>query len=154
MRDFNDVDRKKKTKRIRIKENPCNLSQEMLLKLEETVKASLKDGYLSCPVAWEIAQTAKVPRIAIGEITDRLGVRITDCQLGCFKVDKTPYDSSLDKDRDKKIIAMLEQLKDNEQLTCTKAFDMAQQINVMPIMISNEANERGLKIHNCQLGCF
>lgn len=154
MRNFNDVDRKKKDKRIRTKENPCNLSQEVLTKLEEIVKASLKDGYLSCPVAWEIAQTAKVPKLAIGEITDRLGVRIINCQLGCFKVNKTPYDSSLGKDRDKRIIATLDQLKDNEQLTCSKAFDMAQQINVMPIMISNEANERGLKIHNCQLGCF
>ena len=33
MRDFNEADRKKKHKRIRIKENPANLSQEVLLHL-------------------------------------------------------------------------------------------------------------------------
>jgi hypothetical protein len=37
----------------------------------------LKDGHLSCPTAWQIAKKANVPRIAIGETTDRLGIRIS-----------------------------------------------------------------------------
>ena len=79
MRNFNEADRKKKQKRIQIEENPGNLSKEQLSNLEDRVRASLKDGYLSCPVAWKIADEAKVPRIAVGNITDRLGIRVANC---------------------------------------------------------------------------
>lgn len=55
MRDFNDKDRKKKSSRIQLGENPANLSQETLIVLESTIKSALKEGYLSCPIAWKIA---------------------------------------------------------------------------------------------------
>ena len=90
MRDFNEADRKKKDTRIRIQGNPSNLSKEALSHLEESVKASLLDGYLPCPAAWKIAKEINVPKIAVGEVTDRLGKRITNCQIGCFKIEKTP----------------------------------------------------------------
>jgi hypothetical protein len=155
MRDFNEADRKKKHARIRIQENPANLSQEALSQLEDTVKASLRDGYLSCPVAWKIAEAANVPKITIGEITDKLGVRVTNCQLGCFKVAKTPHDNSIPQNTaDNKIIAMLETLKENNQLTCARVFEIARQFKVKPMDIANEANARNFKIRNCQLGCF
>jgi len=155
VRDFNEADRKKKKTRIRIQENPGNLSKEVLQQLEDTVEASLKDRYLPCPVAWKIAKEANVPKVAIGEITDRLGIRVTDCQIGCFKIEKTPYDNSVQKNSiDGKIITMLETLKENNQLTCTKVFDLARQFKLKPMAIANEANARNLKIHGCQLGCF
>ena len=157
MRDFNEADRKKKNTRIRIQENPGNLSQEMLSQIEGTVKASLKDGYLPCSVAWKIAKEANVPKVATGEITDRLGIRITDCQIGCFKVEKTPHDNSVDTvdiNVDGEIITILETLKENNQLTCAKVFDLARQFKLEPMVIANEANVRDLKIHGCQLGCF
>ena len=154
MRDFNEVDREKKSERIHIKGNPGDLSKESLSELESVVKASLKDGYLSCPVAWVIARKSNVPKTTIGEIADRLGIRITNCQIGCFKIEKTPYDNSVHKNIDGEIITMLETLKENNQLTCTKVFDLARQFKLKPMVIANEANVRGLKIHGCQLGCF
>jgi len=154
MRDFNEADRKKKTSRIRVQENPDNLSREELSKLESTVKASLKDGYLSCPTAWKIAKDANVTKAAVGEITDRLDIRITNCQIGCFKIEKTPYDESEHKSIDAEIITMLEALKENNQLTCAKVFELARQFKLKPITIANEANARDLKVLGCQLGCF
>jgi len=154
MRDFNEADRKKKNTRIRIQENPGNLSKEALSHLEESVKASLIDGYLPCPVAWKIAKEANVPKIAVGEVTDRLGKRVTNCQIGCFKIEKTPYDKSVHKEIDGEIITMIETVKENNQLTCAKVFDLARQFKLKPIIIANEANVRDLKIHGCQLGCF
>jgi hypothetical protein len=154
MRDFNEADRRKKNTRIRIQENPGNLSKEVLSQLEDTVRASLKGGYLPCPIAWKIAKEANVPKVAIGEITDRLGIRITNCQIGCFKIEKTPYDNSVHKNIDGEIIAMLETLKENNQLTCAKVFALARQFKLKPMVIANEATARALKIHGCQLGCF
>ncbi len=154
MRDFNEADRKKKKARIQIQVNPDNLSREVLSKLEDKVKASLKDEYLSCPIAWRIAKEANVSKMAIGEITDRLGIRIDNCQIGFFKVDKTPYDNSAHKSVDGVFTTVLETLAGNSQLTCVKIFELAQQFKLKPMVIANEANVRDLKIRDCQLGCF
>jgi hypothetical protein len=154
MRHFGEADQKKKGERIHIQENPGNLSRELLSHLEDKVKTSLKDGYLSCPAAWKIANEYNVPKIAIGEIADRLGIRIIDCQLGCFKIEKTPYDKSAHTSIDGEVITMLETLEEEEQLTCARVFDLARQFKLKPIAIANEMSARGLKIHGCQLGCF
>ncbi len=154
MRDFNEGDRKKKSARIQIQKNPGNLTEESLSELESVVKASLKDGYLSCPVAWGIARKSNVPKIVVGEITDRLGIRITNCQLGCFKIEKTPYDNSSYGNIDGEIRNILKELHETDQLTCAKAFELARQFNLKPIVIANEVNAMGLRIRGCQLGCF
>ena len=154
IQDFNEADQAKKRARIRIQENPDNLSKEELSQLESTVKASLKGGYLSCPVAWRIAKDANVTKVAVGEIADRLGIRVTDCQIGCFKIEKTLYDNPDHKNIDAEILTILETLKENDQLTCAKVFELARQFKLKPIAIANEASTRGLKILGCQLGCF
>ena len=154
MRSFGEADRKKKKTRIQLQENPGKLSNEVLSQLEDTVKASLKDGYLPCAVAFKIAKEAQVPKVAIGEMTDRLGIRVTNCQIGCFKVDKTTHNNSAHEDLDDKIVSKLNVLKENNELTCANVFDLAQQLTSTPMAIADVANLRNLKIHNCQLGCF
>ena len=154
MRNFSEADKKKKQARIQIEENPSNLSKELLSKLESAVQASLKDGYLSCPAAWRIAKEANVPNIAIGKITDRLGIRITNCQIGCFKVDKTIHDKLAHKKINDTIIATLEGFEKNNELTCAKVFEMAKQLKLTPMAIADIANLRNWKVRKCQLGCF
>ena len=154
MRGFNEADKTRKNARIQIPRNPDNLSVEELAQLEGKVKGSLKDGYLSCPIAWKIAKEAKVTKIAIGEIADRLGVRIADCQIGFFKKDKTAYDNPEHKSIDDGIITVLRTLNENNQLTCAKVFELARQYKLKPITISKEASAQKLNILNCQLGCF
>lgn len=154
MRNFNEADKEKKRERIRIKENPANLSDEKLSELETAIRASLRDSYLSCPVAWNIAKKAGVPRIAVGAITDKLGLRITDCQLGCFKVDKTPYDDSVPKEAEGKIDARLDDLVEGNKLACAAAHEFAHELKVTPMAIAEVMNIKGMKIRDCQLGCF
>jgi hypothetical protein len=154
MRSFGEADRKKKKARIQLQENLGKLSNEVLSQLEDTVKASLKDGYLPCAMAFKIATEAQVPKVAVGEMTDRLGIRVTNCQIGCFKVDKTIHDKSAHEDRDDEIVSKLNALKENNELTCANVFDLAQQLKSTPMAIADAANLRDLKIHNCQLGCF
>ncbi len=154
MRDFNEVDRKKKKARIKIQENPGNLSKESLSELESAVKASLKDGYLSCPVAWGIAKKYNIPRIVLGNFADRLGIRVTNCQLGCFKIEKTPYTLVTHVSADKKLLNIIELLKTKGSLNCAEVFELATQYKLKPITIANEMSSRDFKIHNCQLGCF
>ncbi|MFC1955404.1 hypothetical protein ACFLWZ_02545 [Chloroflexota bacterium] len=154
MRSFDGADRKKKKTRIQLQENPGRLSNEMLSQLEDSVKASLKDGYLPCAVAFKIAKEARIPKIAVGAMTDRVGIRVTHCQIGCFKVDKTIHDNSAHEDLDDGIVSKLNALKETNELTCANVFDLAQQLKSTPMAIADAANLRDLKISNCQLGCF
>jgi hypothetical protein len=154
MRNFSEADKKKKQARIQLEENPGNLPGELLSSLEDKVKAAQEDRYLSCPVAWKIAKESNAPRIAVGTIADRLGIRITNCQIGCFKVDKTIHDDLAHKKTDGTIIAMLETLENNNELTCAKVFELARQLKLTPMTIADVANLRNLKIQHCQLGCF
>jgi len=154
MRSFSEADRKKKKTRIQLQENPGKLPNEVLSQLEHMVKASLKDDYLPCAVAFKIAKEAQVPKVAVGEMIDRLSIRITNCQIGCFKVGKTIHDNSAHEALDDGIVSKLNALKENNELTCANVFDLAQQLKSTPMAIANVANLRGLKIHNCQLGCF
>jgi hypothetical protein len=154
MRNFSEVDKNKKRGRIQIAENPANLSEEMLSQLENMIKASLQDGNLVCAVAFRIAQQAKVPKIAVGERSDRLGIRITNCQIGCFKVDAIIHDNLAPKKIDEKVIPMLEELRKNNKLTCANIFELALQLRLAPMAIADVANRKNLKIQHCQLGCF
>ena len=154
MRNFSEADKKKKQARIKIPENPGDLPKEVLSQLEETVKASLKDGNLPCAAAFKIAKQAEVPKIAVGGMTDRLGIRITNCQIGCFKVDKTIHDNLAHKKIDDKMVSTLETLGKNSELTCARVFELALQMRLTPMIIADVANHRNLKIHCCQLGCF
>ncbi len=154
MRSFGEADRKKKKTRIQLRENPGKLSNEVLSQLEDSVKVSLKGGYLHCAVAFKIAKEAQVPKVAVGEMTDRLDIRVTNCQIGCFKVDKTIHDNSAHEDLDDGIVSKLNALKENNELTCANVFDLAEQLKLTPMEIADAANLRNLKIHNCQLGCF
>ena len=154
MRNFNEVDRQKKSERIHTKDNYCNLSGKLIAQLESEIKASLKEGYLSCPVAWKIAKDYNIPKIAVGGIADRLGIRITNCQLGCFKIEKTPYDESAHKSIDNEVVILLEELKEKGQITCSMVFNLSRQFKIKPIAVANEMSARGMKICGCQLGCF
>ncbi len=52
--------------------------------LEEEMKASLVNGKLPCAVAFKIAAKNKVSTRTIGDIANKLKIKISSCQLGCF----------------------------------------------------------------------
>ena len=154
MRDFSDADRKKKSGRIKLPENPGNLSEEALSQLEKAVKAAVKDGYVACPSGWKLATDAGVSRLDVGAMIDRLGIRVTDCQLGCFTVGKTPYAGSVTEPLGEEVARRVEALREKGELTCPAVFALARELKVKPKSVAEAANVRGHKIRQCQLGCF
>ncbi len=56
----------------------------MSTELEEKITSSLVNGQLPCPIAFKIAKELKVSLREVGETTDKLGIKISSCQLGCF----------------------------------------------------------------------
>jgi hypothetical protein len=56
----------------------------MSIELEKKIQASLVDGKLPCSAAFKIAGEFKVSPKEIGEVCNRLNVKVCACQLGCF----------------------------------------------------------------------
>ncbi|MBO8128780.1 MAG: hypothetical protein H0Z39_06235 [Peptococcaceae bacterium] len=50
----------------------------------EAVREASPAGYLTCPQARELAKKLGVPNRVIGRACDLAGVKIKDCDLGCF----------------------------------------------------------------------
>ncbi|MBU1209030.1 MAG: hypothetical protein KKH04_19255 [Proteobacteria bacterium] len=54
--------------------------EEIAAKLKEAAK----DGKISCAVAQKIANENKVPMKQVGDLLNKLKIKIAQCQLGCF----------------------------------------------------------------------
>jgi hypothetical protein len=154
MREFSDADRKKKSGRIKLPDNPGNLSKEALSQLENAVKAAVKDGYVTCPSGWKVAMDAGVSRLDVGAMIDKLGIRVKDCQIGCFEVAKTPHTGSVTEPVREEVARRVEALGEKGELTCYSVFALAHELKVKPMSVADAANIRGYKIRECQLGCF
>ena len=48
------------------------------------VKELAPGGRLDCAMAFKLAEEFGIPRSRMGNVLDGLGVRIRNCQLGCF----------------------------------------------------------------------
>ena len=154
MREFSDADRKKKSGRITIPDNPANLSEAALSALENDVSAALIDGYVACPTAWKIAKDADVPRLAVGAMIDKLNKRVTDCQLGCFKVSKTDRLGAVPEPASDDVARRVEALYEQGTLTCANVYTLAGELHEKPRTVADAANAKGYKMKQCQLGCF
>jgi LAO/AO transport system kinase len=60
------------------------LSAEKEKALEEEIKASLIEGRLPCAVAFKISENQGVGRKTVGDMANKLEIKIAKCQLGCF----------------------------------------------------------------------
>lgn len=154
MRDFNDADRAKKKKRVTRESSLSTLPEKQRAELAETVSASLVNNYLPCRTAFQIARKAEVPLYTVGDTADDLSVRITDCQLGCFSVNKTKHDNLNSESVDRLALEEVDAVVQSGKLTCAGVFDLARQLKVAPVAVAAAANLRRYKIHQCQLGCF
>lgn len=155
VRDFNEADRTKKRVRTGLKEVSTATSVDNApVDLDKPIKAALQQGCLPCPAAFVIARKLGVKLVAVGDAADGLGVRISNCQLGCFKVDKNLHEDLSAKAINEKAATALNSYTVANPLTCIGAFQLARQIGVRPMDVADAANSRHVKIHNCQLGCW
>ena len=56
----------------------------MAKELEEKIKASLVNGKLPCAAAFKIAKQLNTSTKEVGEACNKLNLKISSCQLGCF----------------------------------------------------------------------
>jgi hypothetical protein len=52
--------------------------------LKASIEAAAKDGPLPCLAAWNIADDKQIPKTAVSNACEGLGIKISPCQLGAF----------------------------------------------------------------------
>ncbi len=52
--------------------------------LTDRIRAAARDNRLSCERAHDLAREVGVSLTEIGAVCNELGIRISQCQLGCF----------------------------------------------------------------------
>ena len=122
--------------------------------LEQELKASLVDGYPPCAVAFRVAEKLKVARRAVGVTANRLGIRVVDCQLGCFTFEKAVHNDQDGKDIDETVAQRIKTSLVNGRLPCVLAFKVGGELEINPKDVGDAANRLNIKISSCQLGCF
>jgi len=59
-------------------------SPEVVRALEEAMRQAASDGRLPCAAAFGLARKFSLSTGVVGETANRLGIKISKCQLGCF----------------------------------------------------------------------
>ena len=54
-------------------------------KLEEIILEKAKDGKIPCTVCFKIADDFGIPKKELTKILNEMKIKISECQLGCFK---------------------------------------------------------------------
>jgi hypothetical protein len=76
---------------------PCSskggrdLKEERNQILEEEIGASAVNGQIPCATAFRIAEKLQLAPRTIGDKANELKVRIINCQLGCFYIEKATH---------------------------------------------------------------
>ena len=53
--------------------------------IRELIQAQAKDGRVSCKAMLSLAEQTQTSAKQIGKLCNEIKIRITGCQLGCFK---------------------------------------------------------------------
>ncbi len=126
----------------------------MSTELEEKITSSLVEGGLPCTVAFKIDRELKVSPQEVRKTADKLGIRIVNCQLGCFQVEKATHQNLNGIDIKKMLLEEIEASMVNGNLPCTVALEVARKLKVAPKEVGDTATKQKIKISGCQLGCF
>jgi LAO/AO transport system kinase len=71
-------------KKNRTADASSTLTAELIARIEEGLRAAARENKIPCAGAYAIAEALHVPKSEVGRIADKLQIRISKCQLGCF----------------------------------------------------------------------
>src|SRR3972149_5196739 len=64
--------------------------------LEKEINTSLTEGRLPCPMAFKAARKLNIIPRTVGDKADELGIKVSNCQLGCFGKEKATHEELID----------------------------------------------------------
>ena len=122
--------------------------------LGEELKSSARNGQLACPAAFKLAGKFKVTPRMVGDLANEMKVRIVNCQLGCFYVEKATHDDLAGVQVAPQLGQEVRGSLLDGKLPCKIAFQIAEKLMVNRKQVGDAATKLSVKIAECQLGCF
>ena len=125
---------------------------------DEEMKQVLRGGQLPCVVAFDEAPKHGLTPAQIGEWADANHIRVSHCQLGLFgygpKAEgKHKIVRPAETVKDELASALLAHARDG-RITCADVWAVAEAAGVARLEASAAAEALGLRVSQCQLGCF
>ena len=126
--------------------------------LRQAILDHLDEGRLTCQQAHAIAHQLGMEPLAVGLAADDAGVRISRCQLGLFGYGPKaegrhkivhPMD-----DVPQRLCAQLQAAAGSEGISCAALWEVADELGITRLEASSAAEALGLRVSDCQLGCF
>lgn len=59
-------------------------AEQVSPELEQAIREGLILGRLPCAVAWALAARFRMPKMHVSSAAEKLGIRVSECQLGAF----------------------------------------------------------------------
>ena len=127
--------------------------------MAQAIREHLVDEQLPCAAAFAIAESEGLGPLEVGEEADRLGVRLSRCQLGLFgygpKAEGRHRRIKPMQDVPPELAAAIQSsLGKDGKLTCADAWRIAEQLGIAKQTVANAIEGLGLRIMRCQLGAF
>ncbi len=124
--------------------------------IETAIRAALVGGKLPCVVAHSVAAGGGWTPAQVGAEADRIGIKVSLCQLGLFG-----YREFGRKDMLQKLLHIPEDLQealqeaaDGGSVSCGAVWDIGGRHGLPRALAGSVAETLGLVVGPCQLGCF
>lgn len=125
---------------------------ERLIKEKSQKKASGDE--LTCAKAFEIVELLNVPPSLVGELADKLKIRLTRCSLGLFGFQPEKRRVEPDPDVSPELKDAIESSLEDGRLPCVSAWRIASDLDIPKPDVANACEALEIKISDCQLGAF
>ncbi len=123
-----------------------------------------KNGKIDCASAHTIAAQLNLSPIEIGKNLDRIGLKVTRCQLGLFGYGQQKKKFNPDFEVSSKINDRIKQAQSNQDQTnsiqiddcisCLTCWDMAKDLILSRLDMGSACEKNKIRIKPCQLGIF
>jgi hypothetical protein len=124
--------------------------------ITQRLRAAAVGEELPCMAAFELVETEGLPAIELGRAATDAGIRIIHCQLNLFGYrafgeKRLPITVQMVPES---VAEAVREAADGDRLTCAAAWSLAGTLGLPRPMIGQVAENLGVRIVHCQLGCF
>ena len=141
-----------KKKSLYSKKHSPNLRPDPII--EKEISKRCEKQVISCARAFEIAERLKVKPMEVGRTADLMNIQVVKCQLGLFGYKPDNKIVRAEETSNRALQDAVTGSSEGKRLTCEKAWQIADQLNIPKLEVSNVSQASGIKIKSCQLGAF
>ncbi len=123
-------------------------------KIEKEMNHQCEKQEISCFRAFKIAEQLNVTPMEVGRTADLMNIQVVKCQLGLFGYQPENKIVRAEQTSNHALQDAVTETSENNRLTCEKAWQIAERLNISKLKVSNVSQANGIKIKNCQLGAF